>query len=302
MNELASQYHGDDAVTLRREPNPSTLYHYASIDNFKKIIASGRIRASRYDQLNDTTEIQFGVDKLLEAVHNHQVVNSLLDYKAFLIAGIEGYKETLDVYLLSLSSAADSLDQWRAYAPRGGVAIGFDFELVSTGFLCDITSRIGGIRVNDPIRPDPSNRLMRCEYADRNGNIDLRSIVADRFFQSHSYPAMFALQEAGASKYFHASLSTMIYRTICSIKHGAFASEAEWRCVNYRPNRGHYPVGTTEMNRSFIELAFDPATFVKEVWISPHGDKAECDTAVRNLRQRDNLRFAIMNSMIPFRG
>ena len=169
------------------ETSPNILYHYTSIEAFKKIIESGKIHATRYDQMNDESEIQIGVEKLLEFVRKHEVDDSFRDYKNFLISGIEAYKDDiLEVYVLSLSRAADSLDQWRAYARSGGVAIGFDKKKVQEGFLCNATPKVSRQQVQKVIRHDLKNRLMQCLYTDKNGDLDLRSIVADRFFKQNS--------------------------------------------------------------------------------------------------------------------
>lgn len=278
------------------------LYHYTSIEAFRKIVESQKIRATRYDQMNDTSEVKLGIDNLLEAVKKHETDDSFRDYKDFLISGIEGYKEdTLEVYVLSLSGAADSLYQWRAYAQCGGVAIGFDSAKVQKGFLCDITRRVGGGPVANPIRPNPANQLMQCQYTDNKGHLDLRLIVAERFFKENSYCALFVRQEPIAQSIFYASLSAMIYQTICSIKHDAYKSEKEWRCVNYRPDPNDYPVEISETNRLYIEMKFVSKVFIKEVWISPHGDREACERAVAYFKQKDDLRFSIKNSEIPFR-
>lgn len=292
-------------MAKKYEALPKILYHYTSIEAFKKIFESGMIHATRYDQMNDTSEVQIGVDNLREAVKNLEIDDSFRDYKDFLISGIEGYKEdTLEVYVFSLSSAADSLDQWRAYAPHGGVAIGFDSKKVQKGFLCDITRKVGGQQVENPIRPDPANRLMRCLYTDKNGYLDLRPVVAQRFFKPNSFPKMYASAQSDATKFFffRLLLSAEIYRTSCSIKHGAYASEKEWRSVNYRPNPDTYPVKLSEPNRFYIEMPFDPKVFIKEVWISPHGYREACKRSVAYFKQKDDSRFSIKNSEIPFRG
>ena len=280
---------------------PDILYHYTSVESFKKIIESQKIRATRYDQMNDTSEIEIGLNLLLDAVKKYPVHSSLHDYKDFLISGIESYKEdTLEVYVLSLSGDEDSLYQWPAYAPNGGVAIGFDYKKVQKGFLLDITRKVGGGQVENPIRPTPVNRLMQCQYTDKNGYLDLRSIVTERFFKPNSYGTLFTKQKSLAQSVFYASLSAMIYRTICSIKHCTYASEKEWRCVNYRPDPNDYPVKLSETNRLYIEMKFDAKEFIKEVWISPDGDREACKRAVSYFKQKDDLFFAIKNSKIPF--
>jgi len=220
-----------------------------------------------------------------------------------LIAGIEGYREgPLDVYVLSLSGAADSLGQWRAYAPKGGVAIGFDRRMVQKGFLRDITSSVGGLKVENPIRPDPGNQLMQCVYTDRNGDFDLGPIVARRFFTPNSFPAFFAGRQPSGGAFFCASLSSMVYRTICSVKHGAYKHEEEWRCINCRPRSEDYPVRLSETNRLYIEMQFAPKEFIKEVWVSPHGDSDGYEKTVAHLKREHELSFVIKRSTIPFRA
>ena len=235
-----------------QKPNPTVLYHYTSIDSFKNIVRERRIRATRYDQMNDTSEIRLGVERLLEAVRKHDVADDLREYKEFLISAIDDYRlSTLEVYVLSFSAAVDSLDQWRAYAKHGGVAIGFDFEKVQKGFLCDITPHVGGQQVENPMRPDCQNRLVPCEYTDENGRLDLQPIVDDRFFREHSLPAMF--RDSGSNAILQALLPPFlgfaVYQTICCVKHGAYLSEKEWRCVNWCPDAEDYPVRLSETNR-----------------------------------------------------
>ncbi len=142
-------------MVTRRSTVPDILYHYTSIEAFKSIIETKKMRATRYDQMNDTGELQLGVRNLLEAVNGHRGGGSPAVFEDWLVSEIQEFgRGTLDVYVLSLSAVADSLDQWRAYSRNGGVAIGFDSAKVQKGFLIDITRKAGGLRVPNPIRPD----------------------------------------------------------------------------------------------------------------------------------------------------
>ena len=49
-------------------------------------------------------------------------------------------------------------------------------------------------------------------------------------------------------------------------------------------------------------MRLDPKEFIKEVWISPHGDKVGCESVVTYLRQESGACFKIERSTIPFRG
>jgi hypothetical protein len=279
---------------------PTTLYHYTSIDVFQSIIETQTLRATRYDKLNDWSELRLGTDRLLETVKNLGVDDSLHDYKEFLISGIADFQEgTLEVFVSSFSEAGNSLDLWRMYTPAGGFAIGFDFARVQEGFLRDITRSVGGCEVENRIRPDPGNRLMKCHYTDHNGLVDLAEIVAKRFFRENSYAAMFA--NYGAHWAFLSTLAVSIYQTICCIKHGAFSTEREWRTVYIQPDPIDYPVMLDGKERPYIELTFD-AAFISDVWISPHQQSDDFERTAADLREEYGLCFAVRRSEIPYRA
>lgn len=288
----------------KRHAVPNVLYHYTSIEAFQSIIESKKMRATRYDQMNDKRELRTGVQNLLKAIKGHEADASSADYKSFLVSEIQKFgKGGLDVYVLSLSTAGNSLDQWRAYCLSGGVAIGFDSGQVQKGFLIDNTPKVGGLSVPNPNRHDPSNRLMPCQYTDKNGRMDAKSLaaMADSFFVGNSWSAVYASPNSMLRNLSLSSLSVKVYRTICSIKHGEFASEKEWRSVNHNPDRTIYPVHLNDKGRFYIEMAFEPKDYIKEVWISPHGGSDAYAAAVINCRKKYGLQFTVRRSKIPFR-
>jgi hypothetical protein len=285
-----------------RKDDPKVLYHYTSVDAFKSIMQSQKMRATRYDQMNDHGELSFGICQLLSSMELRTVSNEDSDYFHYLLEGIRGFQDAqLPVYILSLSEAADSLEQWRAYAPVGGVAIGFDLEKVRKGFLIDITRKVGGHPLENPVRPNPGNRLLYCRYSRKDGTFSDPLTLTDQFFEQHSYPELFRRNESIAESLFMASLSTAVYRAIASIKHGAYEAEQEWRCVNIRPDPTDYPVKLNEKNRFFIELPFYAADYVTEVWVSPHGDSVGAKNAVAHFKSELQLDYEIKTSSIPYR-
>ena len=234
------------------------------------------------------------MERLIDAVEGYQANDLFRDYKQFLQSAIHGFKdEGLEVYVLSLSEAADSLEQWRAYAPHGGVAIGFDSQKVREGFLCDITRRVGGEHVETR-----SGRILQMSYSvartltGRANWTCVRSLL-ERFFKDNSYPALFARRVKSSHDRSSIGLVCAIYQTICCIKHGAYAQEQEWRCVNYQGDEDDYPVRLSETSRWYIQMPFDPKDYIKEVWISPHGDKQACK---RNLLFHQQRRTAVCPS------
>lgn len=281
---------------------PKILYHYTSIETFKSILGTKKIRATRYDQMNDGGELQFGVSQLLQSLRLRNVEKADEQYMQFLIREVEGFVDAaLRVYILSLSGAADALEQWRAYAPNGGVAIGFNSEEVVKGFLIDITHNVDGFPAENPVRPNPGNQLMRCQYSDASGAFEQPDSLVEKFFTPNGYRAMFGREDRIGVDIFRASLSAAVYRFVSTVKHGAYRHEQEWRCVNVNLDSVAYPVQLSDKNRHFIELPFDACDYVKEVWLSPHGDTIGIRNAVEHLKQSLDLKYEIKSSTIPYR-
>ncbi len=263
-----------------------TIYHYTGLKAFMKIIEAGRIRATHYRDFDDKEELRLGVRLLLDAVKQRSVEPRDREYHDFLVNGIEGFAEgRLPVYVLSLTEMRDSPHHWQKYA-RSGVAIGFCRDRIQQGFPIDISRRVPGMNVDNPVRPDPANRFMQCRYV---SSFDLTEVVSRRFFTANSYPAAFRNQHARTNIAMHACLSMSIYQTICAIKGPGFFEDAEWRCVHVNPDVEEYPV-KTEDNREFIEMQFTPADFVREVWVGPHSRRQECEDIIESLRLKGLLR------------
>lgn len=283
---------------------PKALYHYTSTNAFKAIVENGVMRASRYDQMNDHGEFQFGVDKFLESLAVRDVPQQDMAYFNFLKEGVEAFRKTIhDVYLVSFSAAADSLEQWRAYCPKGGVAIGFKTKAAKTGFLRDISGRFPDKLIENPLRADQRIRLKKCHYSNKNGHFTQIEDLSDAAFAVQSFPDMFRqLQhqpEMGA--FFSPLLSASLFSTIPFIKHGAYRAEKEWRFVNSHSDERDYPVRLSDTNRFYIELKFLPQKCISEVWISPHGDTRGAENAAEYIRRKFNLKYEIKRSTIPFR-
>jgi hypothetical protein len=273
------------AVTQPIEPMiPSILYHYTSLRAFESIIATGKLRATHFRHLHgDPREIDLGVDILVDALKHFTVTDELCDYRQFLIEGVEQFRhENLQIYVVGFTPLQDSKHHWETYA--ADVAIGFCGDRVGKGFPIDITRRIGGHVVPDPVRPDPANRFIECRYIDR---VDLQQLIEEQLFAPNSYPAMFGKPFVG--RIFMATLSVTIYRILSSLKHGDFHEDVEFRCVNINPDPDDYPV-RDDHGQPYIEMQFEPSEFVKEVWIGPRSSVKDCEFVIDSLRTAGRLR------------
>ncbi len=281
---------------------PAVLYHYTNTNAFRSIITSQSIRATRYDQMNDDGELRYGFQYLLALVQKKldvksegnaaKVLADLLEY------GVEGPHEA---YVVSFSAAKDHLEQWRAYAVAGGIAIGFDFAKLQQCFhsLKAIDDQAQQQPV--PSRLDPSLTFMSCEYCGLSDEFpevapeDLSHIVQElnRLSKLRLEPDRF--------KWAFVPTFLQIYQAAAKIKHLAYAAEQEWRFLKISPDKTNYPIQLDERNRFYIDLKFDPASYIKEVWISPHGDKQGAMNAATYLKQHLGLSFEIKQSTIPYR-
>lgn len=101
------------------------LYHYTSNQNFLSIIESKRLRLSDLTLSNDTSEGRYALNLIKEANRKLNV-----NIEPFLNLDIFGsYFSALG---FCMSTEADMLSQWRAYASDGeGVSIGVDGMIVN---------------------------------------------------------------------------------------------------------------------------------------------------------------------------
>lgn len=277
---------------------PTTIYHYTSLEAFEKIIETGRIRATHYSHFGDKKELQLGVQLLLDTLKRHSIESCDREYRDFLVEGIKAFAEgQLSVFVLSLTETCDSAYHWRQYAPSG-VAIGFCRDRVRRGFPIDISRRVTGVKVENPVRPDPANRFMQCRYV---GSLDLPEIISKRFFSENSYPAAFRNEHVRANAAIYACLAVSIYQTISAIKGDGFVQDAEWRCVHINPDPDMYPV-KTENNRTFIQMQFTPQDFVREVWVGPHDQCQKCNDVIETLRGKGLLHCKPSMSKLASKG
>ena len=272
--------------------NPPVIYHHTGLVTFRSILESRVIRATHYRDFEDKNELRLGINALLEAVKRYPVNDTDQEYRDFLIAGIEAFGEgELQVFVASFTGQHDSKYHWDNY-PYGDVpkvAIGFCHERVLKGFGPKVPVCENG----QIIRNDPANRYLRCRYEP-----DIQKLVAERFFSQDGFPAGFKHPPSWQSFGFPA-LSVSIYQTICSIKGDSFKPESEIRCFNVNPKEERYPSQMMDNGRRYIEMSFDPAEFVKEVWVGgPKDPRHKCVTVIDEFRERGLINCTVIDSTL----
>lgn len=191
---------------------PDVVYHYTTAAALKGMLETGRLWATDYRFLNDSTELQYGLDLGAAFVSKHKKDAK----RRALVAWIDLYRSIptdADYFLFSLSENRDDLSQWRGYAADGaGFTIGFSGQ--------DLRTRSAG--------EDAEFAFAKVCY---DSETHLR--ILDECFEE-----IFALFEAAISKgvdqkdalEFTAVQFDLLSEVLAVYsKHKSFRSENEWR-------------------------------------------------------------------------
>lgn len=100
---------------------------------------------------------------------------------------------------------------------------------------------------------------------------------------------------------FPVALRRSIYNLIVAIKHDVYSGEKEWRWVNIEPKPQNFIKRLDEKNRVYVKARIHPEDFIKEVWISPHGETGVIKRVVDFYKENHNLPYEIHKSEIPYR-
>lgn len=110
------------------------VFHYTSAGVFKKLIApGGDLLMTRFDELNDSSEFEYGWQQVLSELEWHCGI-SKLKIRLFVREMANRREEGVQIpWIMSFSEAPDSLSQWDMYTDRchGGCSIAFDFREIN---------------------------------------------------------------------------------------------------------------------------------------------------------------------------
>ena len=264
--------------------SPDILYHYTSLDAFRKIVETKTIRATHYQQLNDQSELEIARREIRDLINKKYRCNKCKKEhgckkrygckKQLVLEELE--QDDWRMYIFSLSASKNLLSQWRAYTHPldGGVDIGFSrnyFKLHIEGF--------------EPIEP------YKCCYEPSYDLVEIENIINTGGYMGQLYNAL-----QGVQFFLQSTMKQM-----CVRKHIAYEDEAEWRCVHFTPRWGT-SVKLDERHRKFVEFQFDPQS-IEEIWISPHGNRSRIENVVTFLKEHSPIRSSceIHQSEIPYR-
>ncbi len=244
---------------------PETLFHYTSSEAARSILLSRTMWATDYRFMNDPQEVMQGLKWVQEICIKlkNELENKYPEFSSenmdkrdkFIYSGeciqgsaIEDYCRYLfvehaesigrfpgSIGIISFSENDDSLPQWRAYCPQGGLALGFKFDT-----LMNIVNQLGSY----------NNVLIQCQYGSKE---ELFEIVKNNLYSfldrqvkevvpmiRGDYEQGFDFKGINWKPIFKGRFYEWFgeFRRIASqVKHGSFKEEEEWRIlIEYHPN------------------------------------------------------------------
>ena len=119
----------------RFNDNPEKIFHYTNLDSLLSILSKQELWLTQYKYLNDTSEIEYAENILLNEVKKIKDTNIRVTIEEI----ISTMKNRLEnTFILSFSKNHDSLPLWSYYSSLDGFNIGFDNyhldNIYNTGF------------------------------------------------------------------------------------------------------------------------------------------------------------------------
>lgn len=205
---------------LLSTPRPGHLYHYTGPAGVVGILNSRTLWAGRPADMNDSTEqmlVHSYARNLLAGLRfpTRSFGEGMVQYARELLDEPEAFRFALSrAYTVSLSSERDSLEQWRAYAPRsGGVALGFSSE------------HLGNVAA------DQGFLLAPCAYDEASHREIVRQIVVHHLAVWQNRMPLDTHRQ-GISSHLVRDLIADLERFAPLLKHPSFSAEREWRLIS----------------------------------------------------------------------
>jgi Protein of unknown function (DUF2971) len=205
------------------------LYHYTSADAFLGIVGSRMLWATDIRFLNDSAEFSLARDTLVGHLrmrarrlrHNRVevAVSQALDHMA---------STKVPAYVICFSERGNSLSQWRAYAPRDGLSVGFHRGALEA---------VKGFSLQKCVylRESAATADERRELQQILKDVEQSVAWVSRLIQQDSRRKHPAARDGSASEEDRTLILShgMIWAAL-RIKHAGFSEEREWRLIDNR--------------------------------------------------------------------
>lgn len=141
------------------------VYHYTTASGFLGIISSQSLRATDFSFLNDSSEIEYGVNLITAMAQKLPAVprdHSQWDNRSDLLRAINAFRTLNELYVTCFTSLRDDLSQWRGYGGADADRYCIGFRRSSLNVLSAPEHAYTSIRVVDLLY-DPSEQQRRIQ-------------------------------------------------------------------------------------------------------------------------------------------
>lgn len=214
-------------ASLKKKEYPKLLYHYTNAHGALGIMDSSRLWSTGAYVLNDTREIEYGLDLLKNALkaartagkRNKKLSSFLADLESLTHHPSGRVERINSIFITSFCEQSDVLRQWRAYSSGGdGYCLAFDpremenlkVKQAPDGFMLDL--------VKVEYRPETQTALLEKSLKEFGEAFESEDNFA--FLHETSF-ALLAWE--------------ILFSTVLTFKHPSFEDENEWRLI-VRPN------------------------------------------------------------------
>ena len=200
---------------ISRMVMPSRLYHYTDANALIGIVQDRGFRLSHYAYMNDAAELTHGLDIARETLESILGKPAFAGFSEILNEVIRdlGNEASESQYIACFTHEKDSLEQWRAYCPCGGINI-------------EISAPYGG-----QLGVGPRTLFNEVLYDDKLKKAAIFLIVSRYFRQFRRDITYYGSSEFISAEMYPELMGREITYMTQKFKHSAFQSEREIRLM-----------------------------------------------------------------------
>lgn len=290
------------------------IYHYTNDVGLRGILESGRLWLTDIFNLNDPSELEYGVSKAVDILKN-KAGSSCAEIEEF-TRHIDDFKlETASYFICSFSFCGNDLGQWRAYADNGrGYALGFDTKSLQKAFKkqgCDSpVSSVPALKIGHSGQGEkPIPETLSLTYNDKK-LIQIQTKIINHTTHLISLQRERNLSQRDSS-FFLKDLATMFYVKVVLaslfFKHEAYRNEQEYRFLEVHgkmePHESKVRFRPYSLTRyREFDWKTNTAESLKKIVVGPAADQKGLQFAQDCVRMFCSSPVEITPSGIPYRA
>ena len=261
------------------------IYHYTNIDVLYDVLKEQKFWLTRYDYLNDMTELEYSFT-LIESNINKVCIKLSSDEKMMLMACIKNLSEY--IYIMSFSTNSDSLTLWGNYSAFEGYYIGMN-SLELANYIIKNKIFI--------ISNDKSNEISRYRKEETKSTCyNIGKVIYDQTEQNKMIVEVLeclnelyssSMRQSDDFSVKRAELISHLVDYCCMFKKTCFYQEEEYRLIVSVDKNINSNVVKYKKSKSvfipYIEIGFDlnvKESIIKSIGIGP---KNKMDIAEKGL-------------------